>query len=149
MEVNPTMAGAVTRWDPYADLAEMRDRFDRFFGQTEGGDWIPAIDLVRHDGDVVVRADVPGMKPEEIRIDVEDGVLTLSGSHEESKEETDEHYVRRERRSGSFSRSMALPQGVDPKAITAVAKDGVLEVTIPMPEPAGEGKVSITPKAGD
>ena len=76
-------------------------------------------------------------------------MLTISGKHEESKEETDEHFVRRERRYGSFSRSMALPDGVDPKEIKARTKDGVLELTIPMPNVKGKEKVSITPSAGE
>ena len=143
------MAGAMTRWDPFSDLAELRGRFDRLVGEVGEREWVPAIDLVRHDGDIVVRADVPGIKPDEIKIDVEDGVLTLSGKHEESKETKDEHFVRRERRYGSFSRSMSLPDGVDPKTIKARASHGVLELTIPLPKEKGKDKVSITPTAGE
>ena len=142
------MAGAMTRWDPFSDLAELRGRFDRLFGDFGEHEWMPAIDLVRHNGDIVIRADVPGIKPDEIKVDVEGGVLTISGQHEESSEETDEQFVRRERRYGSFSRSMTLPDGVDPKKIKAMTKDGVLELTIPMPDEKREEKVSITPTAG-
>ena len=141
------MAGAMTRWDPFSDLAELRSRFDSLFGDGQEREWIPAIDLIRHNGDIVIRADVPGIKPDEIKIDVEDGVLTLSGKHEESKETKEEHYVRRERRYGSFSRSMTLPEGADVKKIKAKTKDGVLELTIPMPKEKGKEKVSITPTA--
>ena len=110
--------------------------------------WTPAIDVVREDGKLVLRADVPGIKPEEVKIDVEDDILTVSGAHEERKEEKDKDYVQRERRYGSFSRSMALPAGVDPKKIRATTRDGVVEVTIPLPKEASKKKVTITPTAG-
>jgi HSP20 family protein len=110
--------------------------------------WTPALDVVREDGHMVVRADLPGIKPDEVKIEVQDDILTVSGKHEETKEEKDKNYVRRERRYGSFSRSMALPAGVDPKKIKARTHDGVVEVTIPLPEEAKKEPVTITPTAG-
>ncbi|HEY6890685.1 MAG TPA: Hsp20/alpha crystallin family protein [Solirubrobacter sp.] len=141
------MASTLTRWDPFAELAELRTRFERLFDDTEHrGMWTPAVDLVRENGHLVVRADVPGIKPEDIEIEVEDGMLTLSGKHEESTEETDERYMRRERRYGSFMRRLPLPDGVDPKKIKASTKDGVLEVTVPLPkEVAKQEPIKITP----
>ena len=145
------MAGAMTRWDPFADLAVLRGRFDRLFeelGDRPQRGWMPAVDIVRTNGQIVVRADVPGMKPEDIKVEVEDGVLTVSGEYEESKEDKDEDVLRRERRYGAFSRSLALPDGIDAESIQATTKDGVLEVTIPLPEEKGKEKVTITPSAG-
>jgi HSP20 family protein len=142
---------ALTRWDPFADLAELHTRFDRMFGEvTAGGEraWTPAIDVLRDNGSLVLRANVPGIKPDEVKIEVEDDVLTVSGEHEERKEEKDDQYVRRERRYGSFSRSLALPVGVQAKDIKATTHDGVLEVTIPLPKEPGKEKVEITPTAG-
>jgi HSP20 family protein len=144
------MPGTLTRWEPFAELGELRSRFDRRFDEwLEGREhaWTPAIDVVREDGHLVLRADLPGIKPEEVKIEVEDDILTVSGEHTESKEERDKHYVRRERRYGSFSRSMALPSGVDPKKIEAKTHDGVVEVTIPLPEEAKKEAVTITPTA--
>ena len=144
------MPGALTRWDPFAELGELRSRFDRMledFGEGHTREWTPAIDLIRENGHLVVRADVPGIKPEEILIEVEHGVLSLSGKHEETEETTDERIVRRERRYGAFSRRMTLPEGVDPKKIKAVTHDGVLEVTIPLPKKPATEPVTITPKA--
>jgi HSP20 family protein len=109
--------------------------------------WTPAIDVVRDDGHLVVRADLPGIKAEEVKIEVEDDILSVSGEHQESKEEKDKQYVRRERRYGSFSRSMPLPAGIDPKEIKANTRDGVVEVTIPLPEEAKKEAVKITPTA--
>jgi len=144
------MPGALTRWDPFHELAELRTRFDRMFDELTNGrerEWTPAIDVVRDDGHLVVRADIPGIKPEEVKIEVEDDILTVSGEHEEHKEQKDKHYVRRERRYGSFSRSMALPPGVEAKSIKAKTHDGVVEVTIPLPKEAKKETVTITPTA--
>jgi HSP20 family protein len=139
----------LSRWDPFAELTELRSRFDHLledFG-AGGREWAPAIDMVRDDGHLVVRADVPGIKPEEIAIEVDQGVLVLSGKHEETTEETGKQFVRRERRFGAFSRRMALPEGVDPKKIKATTHDGVLEVTIPLPKEAAKEPITITPTA--
>jgi HSP20 family protein len=141
--------GAMTRWDPFADLGELRSRFDRMIDELDGRDraWTPAIDVVRDDGNVIVRADVPGYKPEEVKIEVADDNLRISGQHEESREERNKDYMRRERRFGSFSRSLPLPPGVDAKQIKATTRDGVVELTIPLPEEAKQEPVTITPKA--
>jgi HSP20 family protein len=143
------MAGTLTRWDPFAELSELRSRFDRLFDQLDGHErvWTPAIDVVRDNGNLVVHAELPGIKPEEVKIEVEDDILTVSGEHEERKDQKDQQYVRRERRYGSFSRSMALPPGVDAKKIKAKTHDGVVEVTIPLPKEAKKETVKITPAA--
>jgi HSP20 family protein len=140
------MPGALTRRDSFD---EMRTRFDRLLDELDGREraWIPAIDVERKDDNLVLHADVPGIKPEEVKIEVADDVLTISGEHEESKEEKDKSYVRRERRYGSFSRSMALPPGVNAKEIKATTHDGVVDVTIPLPEEAKQEPVTITPTA--
>ncbi|HUO70474.1 MAG TPA: Hsp20/alpha crystallin family protein [Solirubrobacteraceae bacterium] len=143
------MPGTLVRWDPLGELSELRSRFDRMFDQLDRqtGTWTPAIDVVREDGQIVVHAELPGIKPDEVKIEVEDDVLTVSGEHEESKEEKDKQYVRRERHYGSFSRSIALPKGVDPKKIKAKTHDGIVEVRIPLPKEAKAEPVRITPTA--
>jgi HSP20 family protein len=144
------MPGTLTRWDPFAEIADLRTRFDRLLGDfADGGerDWTPAIDMLRDNGRLVVRADVPGIKPEEIAIEVDQGMLTLSGKHETTEEKKEKDFVRRERRYGAFRRRMPLPDGVDPKSIKATTHDGVLEVTIPLPEQAAKKPITITPTA--
>ena len=144
------MPGLLTRWDPFAELSELRGRFDRMFDDVMEGHpraWTPAMDVVRENGSLVLRADIPGIKPEEVKIEVDNEILTLSGEHEERKEEKDKHYVRRERRYGSFRRSMKLPAGVDPNKIEAKTHDGIVEVTVPLPEEAKKEPVRITPTA--
>ena len=116
------MARTITRWEPFGEIAEMRSRFDRLLSDLadgEGRAWTPAVDVVRDNGHLVVRANVPGIKPEEIEIKVENDVLTISGEHEETTEETDKTFVRRERRYGAFSRSMPLPHATAPHAARA------------------------------
>ena len=116
---------------PFTELDERVDNaLDRWFSGPRG--WLPAIDIVRRNGELVIRADVPGMEPDDVKIKVDDGMLTISGEREESDEEEDGKYLRRERRYGSFSRSMTLPAGVDPSKIEAKVKHGVAEVTIPL-----------------
>ncbi len=144
------MAGAITRWDPFADLGEFRVGFDRLLG-----DWLdgqeraktPAIDVMRDNGHLIVRADMPGIKPEELKIEVDHDILTISGAHEERKEDKAKDYIRRERRYGSFYRTFALPAGVDAKKIKAKTKDGVVEMTIPLPTEPKRETVTITPTA--
>ena len=145
------MAHTITRWEPFAELADMRSRFDRLFGELADGrdrEWMPAVDMMRDNGNLVVRAEVPGIKPEEIDIKVDAGMLTISGKHEEATEEKDKEFVRRERRYGAFSRTMALPEGVDPKKIKATTTDGVLEIKVPLPKETASEPVTITPTAG-
>ena len=144
------MATGMVKWDPFAELGELRTRIDRMFGDLTDSSqrgWRPAVDVERDNGNLVMRADIPGITPEEVKIEVEDDILTVSGEHEERKEDADKRYVRRERHYGAFSRSMALPAGVDPKKIKAQTKDGVVEVTIPLPSDKKQEKVTIEPNA--
>jgi HSP20 family protein len=144
------MAGSLSHWEPFAELAELRSRFDRMFGDVTNGhdrEWMPAIDIRREDDRIVVHADMPGIKPDEIKIEVVDDALTLSGRHEEQEERKEADYVRRERRVGTFSRTIALPQGIDAKQIKAHTRDGVLEVDIPLPKESASEPVTITPTA--
>jgi HSP20 family protein len=145
------MAGSVTRWDPFSDLSDLRGGIDRVMNDWfdgRGRARMPEVDVVRDDGHLVVRADLPGIKPEEVNIEIENGMLTVSGHHEESSEERRRHYLRRERRTGTFTRSLPLPEGVKPGDVTATTKDGVLEVILPLPPEAVKEKITITPTAG-
>jgi HSP20 family protein len=144
------MATDLTEWRPFSDFAELRHRLDQAFRDLSDGaqhGWTPSVDLVRRDDGLVLRADIPGIKPDDVKIEVEDNVLTVSGEHREETEEKKEHYMRRERRYGSFARSMVLPEGVTAKDIEATTEDGVLEVTIPAPKTAEKQKVEVKPKS--
>ncbi len=105
-------------------------------GSGGGADWNPRVDVIRKDDSIVVRADIPGVRKEDITVEVDDDHLVLKGKRESSEEEKREGYYRSERSYGSFYRSIPLPKGVDKEQVKAGYKDGVLEVNVPV---AGEG----------
>jgi HSP20 family protein len=145
------MRSGLILWRPFEDLEDLRRRMDRMFEELTGElpaetAWAPAVDVHRDDGKLVVRADVPGFKPDEIKVELEGTTLTVSGAHEETGEEKKPDFLRRERRSGAFRRSISLPPDVDAEAVEAVTHDGVLEVTLPLPEHELEARKVITPK---
>ena len=125
----------------YDPVSEMNRVFDDMLGglmrrpggqqqRSELTEWAPAIDVVAKDGDLVLRAELPGIKQEDVDITLHDNVLTVSGERKAEQEEERSGYYVRERRYGSFSRSLTLPQGVDESKIHARYEDGVLEVTV-------------------
>jgi HSP20 family protein len=132
---------AIMRWDPFGELLSMQSDMDRLFGrlgvstETPTGQrvsgWMPRIDVKRRGDDLVVHADLAGVKPQDVDVSITDGVLTISGQRSEDKEREDENWVVRERSYGSFQRQMVLPEGVDPNSIHADFKNGVLVVEIP------------------
>ncbi len=102
------------------------------------GDWTPAVDIIENDASYTIYADVPGVKPEEVEIEVENGVLTLKGQRKENKTDEKEGYKRTERVYGSFYRRFTLPETINADDIKAKTQHGVLEVIIPKrpkPEP--------------
>jgi HSP20 family protein len=143
---------ALVRWDPVRDLdslqGDMNRLFDRFFDGrgANGGSvrrWIPAMDLVETNDALVLRADLPGMKEDDVEIEIKDGVLTVSGERKSESEEKGEGFHRVERAFGRFSRSLSLPDGVDADKIAAQFSDGVLEVKVPKPAETQPTKVAI------
>jgi len=142
---------AIVRWDPIRELdslqGDMNRLFDRFFeGRTGNGPsrrWIPAMDLVETDEHLVLRGDLPGMTEDDVDIEIKDNVLTVSGERKAEYEEKGEGYHRVERSFGSFSRSLNLPQGIDPENVEASFENGVLEVRVPKPAEAKPTRVQI------
>jgi HSP20 family protein len=120
---------------PFAGLADMRERFDQLFEEltdSRGAGRLPAMDIIAEDDALLIRAELPGLKVDEINVEVQDNVLTIRGQHEESKDDRDKRFIRRERRTASFARSISLPQGCDLENIAADHHDGVLEIRIPL-----------------
>jgi HSP20 family protein len=144
---------ALVRWDPIRELdslqGDMNRLFDRFFegGRTANGStarrWIPAMDLVETEDHLVLRGDLPGMTEDDVDIEIKDSVLTVSGERKSESEDKREGYHRVERSFGSFSRSLTLPQGIDPERVEAKFENGVLEVQIPKPAEAKPTRVQI------
>jgi HSP20 family protein len=119
--------------------------FDAFFGQTDQGRrWVPPMDLVEADDHFVLKADLPGLAEGDVNLEVQDGTLTISGERKAEHEQREKGWYRIERSFGSFSRSLTLPDGVDPDRIDASFSDGVLEVRIPKPEERKPRRISIS-----
>ncbi len=133
----------IVRWEPLRELGTLQTEMNRLFSTAfdgAGGNggtlrrWMPAMDLLETSDHFVLRADLPGVREEDVNIELEDSTLTISGERKAEHEEREEGYYRVERATGSFQRSLTLPKGVDPEAVTAGFDRGVLEVRIPKPE---------------
>jgi len=145
---------SLIRWRPTRDLLNIRDEvnrlFDNFFtglperrrGLLEG-EWAPSVDIAETDNDVVVTAELPGVKQDDVDITITDDVLTLKGEKKEEKEVKEKNYHRIERSYGSFQRSVSLPAGVQADKAKATYKDGVLHITIPKAEEARPKQIKI------
>jgi HSP20 family protein len=120
--------------------------FDSFFGtdREQGRRWVPPVDLVEAEDHFVLKADLPGLAEEDVAIEVQDGTLTISGERNAEHEQRERGWYRIERSFGSFRRSLTLPDGVDPEAISASFDRGVLEVRIPKPEERKPRRVEIS-----
>jgi HSP20 family protein len=120
--------------------------FDAFFGadRDQSRRWVPPVDLVEAEDHFVLKADLPGLTEQDVSIEVQDGTLTISGERKDEQESRERGWYRIERSFGSFSRSLTLPDGVDPEGIRARFENGVLEVSIPKPEERKPRRVEIT-----
>jgi HSP20 family protein len=141
---------AIVRWTPAGELAAMEiDRlqrmFSEFYGDTFSRGWVPAVDIYETDEhEVVLKADLPDMKREDINLTFENGVLTLKGERKLEQETARENFQRVERRYGAFSRSFTLPNTVDATRINAAYKDGVLTIRLPQREEAKPKQIAVT-----
>jgi HSP20 family protein len=142
----------IMRWDPFRELEEMGERFNRTFGgygkrmlprMPEAGrealtvpDWAPMVDISETNDEYLVKAEVPEVKKEEVRVRVEDGVLAIEGERKQEKEEKGKKFHRVERYYGTFLRTFSVPENVDEKKVRAEFKDGVLIVHLPKSEMA-------------
>ncbi len=145
---------ALTRWEPFSrwsplkELEEMEKRLSTIFGKapsaTNGGakeaiavaEWSPLVDITEDEKEYVVKAEIPEMKKEDIKLNVEDNVLSITGERKYEKEEKGKKYHRVERAYGSFMRSFTLPEDADSSKVNAEYKDGLLKVHLPKSEKA-------------
>ena len=128
------------RWEPFRDMDDFFRQFagpgfarwPRLTGKAEAmPDWSPAADISETEKEYLVKAELPGVKREDVKVTLEDGMLCIEGERKYEKEDKDEKAHRVERFYGTFSRSFSLPENVDPKGIRAETKDGVLNVHVP------------------
>jgi len=138
---------SLVRWDPFRELEDMSDRLNRMFGRPvarpESGkeaitvaDLIPAVDISETDAEYLIKAELPEVKKEDVKVTVQHGVLTIHGERKHEKEEKGKRYHRVERSYGSFTRSFTLPDEVDETKVRAEYKDGMLHLHLPKSEKA-------------
>lgn len=126
--------------NPFSLLRRFHDEIDRSLGGlfshggTTSGSWHPAIEVAERDGKLHVRAELPGLKPEDVKVEVTDNALVLQGERKEEHEEKGKNLYRSERRYGRFYRQIPLPEGANTEQANAQFRDGILEVTMPVPE---------------
>lgn len=140
----------LVRFDPVREIDSLQSEFNRLFDGFFGAPatsrahrWLPALDVSEDADSIVVRVDLPGLAEDDVEIEVEDRVLTISGERESKLDEKEGTVHRIERSRGSFSRSLTLPEGVDAGAVSAAFDRGVLEVRVPKPEERKPRRIEI------
>lgn len=151
---------AIIRWEPFRDLVSLQERMNRLFDESFrgygasrpgaeedwalGGSWAPAVDIYEQEGNIVLKAEIPGVDPKDVDIRVENNVLTLRGERKFDNEVDRESYHRVERAYGAFTRSFTLPSVVETDKIKAEYKDGILRVTLPKREEARPKQIPVS-----
>jgi HSP20 family protein len=145
---------AIVRWDPFRDVAALQDRINRIFNESFGRsqdleddvglyDWRPPVDIYETNDGVVLKVELPGIKKEDVSVEIKDNVLALKGERLLDPEIKDEKYYRKERSFGKFNRSFSLQEPIKPDLIKASFKDGVLTIEIPRPEEEKPKQVTV------
>lgn len=140
---------AVARFDPFRDITTLRDEMNRLFNRTvgegvsSGSAWTPAVDIFDTDQAIVLRAELPGLTPEDIDIEIDDNVLTLKGERRFEETVQEGRYYRLERAYGHFQRNVTLPQGVKADEISASFDNGVLSVRVPKADEVRPRKIAV------
>ena len=131
---------AIVKWDPWQEIEDMFDRYTRAVGWRRNGkagaftgdvDWSPQVDIAETPEAFTIKAEIPEVNKDDVKISIDQGILTLQGTRKQEKEERDKTFHRIERYYGRFSRSFSLPENVDSTGVKATFKDGMLTLTLP------------------
>jgi HSP20 family protein len=138
----------LVRWEPFRELASIHNEMSRLLNAFEGNGgttqtWVPPVDVWETESELVYALDLPGVPKEDVAIELEDGMLTVSAKRERTLERSDDRFYRFERRFGTFARSIGVPQGIDESKINADFKDGVLEIHVAKPEEVKPRRITI------
>ena len=145
----------ITRWDPFKELDDLQTRLSTMFGRApvrkDSGkeeamtiaEWAPLVDISEDEKEYLIKAELPEVKKEDVKVAVQDDVLTISGERTLEKEEKGKKYHRVERAYGIFSRSFTLPEDADPSNVNAEFKDGVLKVHLAKSEKAKPKSIDV------
>jgi HSP20 family protein len=148
------MMNALTRWDPFKEMDELNKRLNSLFSlsasrQANGreamtvAEWLPLVDITEDDRQYLIKTELPEVRKEDVKVTVENGVLTLSGERKLEKEEKEKKYHRIERAYGSFTRSFTVPDDADDTKVSADFKDGVLTVRLAKNEKARPKSIEV------
>lgn len=147
---------AVTRWDPWGELASLQRDVSELFGRSgvaaggpAGRGLVPPIDAFHTEDGMVVRMELPGMSPDEVDVSVQDNMLTVSGERRLPADVADDDWIRRERPVGQFQRSFSLTEGTDPNQIAASFEHGVLELRVPHPPERKPHRIQVADSSSD
>ena len=145
----------LNRWDPWTDMLSLRDAMNQLMeesyvrpGAARGEGFVPALDLSETKDAYLVEAAVPGLKPEDLEITLENNVLTIKGETRQENQDKQRNYHRIERRFGAFQRVITLPNTVKPDAISATMEHGVLKLEIPKAEELKPRKINVSVSSG-
>ena len=144
----------LTKWEPFREMEDMFDRYTRAVGWprrgnqelSESSDWAPRVDIAETDQSFTIKAEIPEVKREDVKVTVDGGVLTIRGERKQEKEEKGRKFHRIERYFGSFARSFTLPDNVDESKIEATFNDGMLNLKIPKTEAAKPKAIEVKVK---
>jgi HSP20 family protein len=132
----------LVKWNPFSELEDVSDRLNRIFGRTSVraesdremlavADWMPSVDISETDGSYLVKGEIPGVKKEDVKVTIQDGMLTIQGERKHEKEEKGKKFHRVECSYGSFVRSFRVPDDADENKVKAEFKDGMINITLP------------------
>jgi HSP20 family protein len=141
----------LVRWEPFREIAALQNDMGRLMGaflgqgngETTGRTWVPAVDVWETEGELVYAFDLPGIPEDKISVEFDDGSLTVSGERERAEEVKEDRFYRYERRFGSFTRTVGLPQGASEDDVKADYRDGVLKVTVKKPKAPKPRRIQI------
>jgi HSP20 family protein len=141
----------LVRWEPFREIAALQNDMGRLMGaflgqgngETSGRTWVPAVDVWETEGELVYAFDLPGIPEDKISVELDEGSLIVSGERERFGETKDDRFYRYERRFGTFSRTVGVPQGVSEDDVTADYRDGVLELKVRKPETPKPRRIQI------
>ena len=145
----------LVKWDPFVELEDVSKQLNRIFGKLPArtepsrellamADWAPNVDITETDTAYVIKGEIPGVNKEDVKVNIEDGMITMSGDRKQEKEEKGKKFHRIERSYGSFMRSFRLPDNVDESAVKAEFKDGMLNVTLPKSTQAKNKAINVS-----
>lgn len=145
----------LVKWDPFRELEDVSNRLNRLFGRSlvkaepasdilPLNDWIPTTDISETDTAYLIKAEIPGVNKEDVKVTLQDGMLTIKGERRQEKEEKDKKFHRIERSYGSFLRSFRMPDDADESAVKAEFKDGMLNVTLAKSEKAKPKAIEVS-----